>query len=78
MVSRIRYRSMKGLEMRRRRPFTILTTLLLVLLVVASNPSLFLLLFFFGYALSGLVRTLPAWQKRHPVETTEPATHGGH
>lgn len=78
MVSRIRYRSMKGLEMRRRRPFTILTTLLLVLLVVASNPRLVLLLFFFGYALSGIVRTLPAWQKRHPTETTEPATHGGH
>ena len=78
MVSRIRYRSMKGLEMRRRRPTTILTTLLLVLLVVYSHPSLFMLLFSFGYALSGVVRTLPAWQRRHPTETIEPLAPGGH
>ena len=76
MVSKIRYRSMKGLEMRRRRPFTILTTLLLVFLVVASYPILFLFLFFFLYALSGMVRSLPAWQKRHPVDTTEQPSPG--
>ena len=76
MVSRIRYRSLKGLEMRRRRPFTVLTTLLLVLLVVASHPSFFLFLFFFGYAVSGILRLLPAWQKRHPVETTEQPAPG--
>lgn len=71
MVSRIRYRSLKGLEMRRRRPATILTTLLLVLIVVASQPSLFLFVFFLSYAASGVVRTLPFWQRRHPTETTE-------
>ena len=76
MVSRIRYRSLKGLEMRRRRPTTILTTLLLVLLIVASHPSFFLFFFFFAYALSGIVRMLPAWQKRHPVETTEQPAPG--
>ncbi len=71
MVSKLRYRSLKGLELRRRQPFTLLTTLLLVFLVMASQPSLFLLLFFTLYALSGIVRTLPAWQRRHPVETAE-------
>jgi CDP-diacylglycerol--serine O-phosphatidyltransferase len=71
MVSRIRYRSLKGLEMRRRRPATILTTLLLVLIVVASQPSLFLFVFFLSYAASGVVRALPFWQRRHPAETTE-------
>ncbi len=71
MVSKIRYRSLKGLELRKRRPFTIMTTLLLVLLVVASHPSFFLFVFFLLYAASGIVRALPAWQKRHPVETTE-------
>ncbi len=76
MVSRIRYRSLKGLEMRRRKPFTILTTLLLVLLVVASHPSLFLFAFFFLYALSGLVRLLPAWQRRHPVEIADQPAPG--
>ncbi|MBI4537636.1 MAG: CDP-diacylglycerol--serine O-phosphatidyltransferase [candidate division NC10 bacterium] len=71
MVSRIRYRSLKGLEVRRRRPFTILTTLLLVLLIVASHPSLFLFLAFVGYALSGPVRILPIWRRRHPAELSE-------
>jgi len=78
MVSRLRYRSLKGLEMRRRKPFTILTTLLLVLLVVASHPSLFLFAFFFLYAMSGLVRLLPAWQKRHPVEIADQPAPGKH
>ena len=78
MVSRIRFRSMKGLELRKRRPFTILTSLLLILLIVASNPSLFLFAFFVAYALSGVVRTLPAWQRRHPVETTEHPAPGPH
>ena len=76
MVSKIRYRSMKGLEMRRRRPFTVLTTLLLVFLVVASYPIPFLFLFFFLYAGSGIVRLLPAWQKRHPVDATEQPSPG--
>jgi len=76
MVSRIRYRSMKGLEMRRRRPFTILTTLLLVLLVVASHPSLFLFLFFVAYAVSGIVRSMPAWQRRHPIDNIEQPAPG--
>ena len=78
MVSRIRYRSLKGLEMRRRRPATILTTLLLVLIVVASQPILFLFLFFFLYAASGVVRALPFWQRRQPAETIEqPAPASG-
>lgn len=78
MVSKIRYRSLKGLEMRRRKPFTIMTTLLLILLVVASHPSLFLFVGFFLYAASGIVRAMPAWQKRHPVETTEESAPGKH
>jgi CDP-diacylglycerol---serine O-phosphatidyltransferase len=76
MVSRIRYRSLKGLDMRRRRPFTILTSLLLALLIVASHPSLFLFLLFSLYAVSGIVRMLPFWQRRHPVESTEQPVSG--
>ena len=78
MVSRIRYRSLKGLEMRKRRPSTILTTLLLVLVIVASNPILFLFVFFLLYAFSGIVRMLPFWQRRHPIETTEQPAPGKH
>jgi CDP-diacylglycerol--serine O-phosphatidyltransferase len=76
MVSKLRYRSLKGLEMRKRRPFTIMTTLLLVLLIVASHPSLFLFLFSFLYAVSGIVRALPAWQRRHPADSTEQPAPG--
>jgi CDP-diacylglycerol---serine O-phosphatidyltransferase len=76
MVSKIRYRSLKGLEMRRRRPFTIMTTLLLVLLIVASHPSLFLFLFSFLYAASGIARALPAWQRQHPADSTEQPAPG--
>ena len=76
MVSRIRYRSLKGLDVRRRRPSTILTPLLLALVIVASNPILFSFVFFVLYALSGIVRMLPYWQRRHPVETTEQPAHG--
>lgn len=73
MVSRVRYRSLKGLEVRRRRPFTILTTLLLALLIVASHPTLVLFLAFVGYALSGPIRTLPFWRKRQPMDASEQA-----
>jgi CDP-diacylglycerol--serine O-phosphatidyltransferase len=76
MVSKVRYRSLKGLEVRKRRPFTIMTTLLLVLLIVASHPSLFLFVSFSLYAASGIVRAVPAWQKRHPMETTEQPAPG--
>jgi hypothetical protein len=55
-----------------------MTTLLLVLLVVASHPSFFLFVFFVLYATSGMVRAVPAWQKRHPTETTEQPTSGPH
>jgi CDP-diacylglycerol--serine O-phosphatidyltransferase len=78
MVSRFRYRSAKGLEMRQRKPHTILPMLLLVLLVVASHPILFLFLFFFVYALSGILRLLPAWQRRHPVEIRDQPAPGAH
>ncbi|HTU00601.1 MAG TPA: CDP-diacylglycerol--serine O-phosphatidyltransferase, partial [Candidatus Sulfotelmatobacter sp.] len=78
MVSRVRYRSLKGLEMRRRRPFTVLTTLLLVFLIVASHPSLFLFLGSFLYAISGILRLLPAWQRRHPVEIRDQPAPSSH
>jgi CDP-diacylglycerol--serine O-phosphatidyltransferase len=78
MVSRIRYRSLKELEMRKRRPVAILTLLLLALIVVASNPSLFLFILCALYAASGPLRLLPIWAKRRPADTTEhpvPDTH---
>jgi CDP-diacylglycerol--serine O-phosphatidyltransferase len=78
MVSRFRYRSLKELDVRKRRPFAILTTLLLVLIVVASHPRLFLFLAFLLYAASGPVRALPFWSRAHPTETPEQLTSGKH
>ncbi|MFQ5846472.1 MAG: CDP-diacylglycerol--serine O-phosphatidyltransferase [Candidatus Methylomirabilales bacterium] len=64
MVSKIRYRSLKEIDISRRHPFTILFSLLLAMLVVAWKPSLLLSGFFFLYALSGFLRYLPLVRRR--------------
>ncbi|MFQ5881537.1 MAG: CDP-diacylglycerol--serine O-phosphatidyltransferase [Candidatus Methylomirabilales bacterium] len=64
MVSKIRYRSLKEIDISRRHPFTILISLLLAMLIVASEPSLLLFAFFFLYTLSGLLRYLPFGRRR--------------
>jgi CDP-diacylglycerol---serine O-phosphatidyltransferase len=66
MVSRLRYRSLKGLDVKKRRPGTIFTTLLLVLVVVASHPTFFLFLGFLVYAASGPLRMIPMRRRRQP------------
>ena len=70
MVSRLRYRSLKGIEIKKRQPFTLLIGLTLVVLVIASEPSLVVFSFFFCYALSGVVRSIPLIKRRvaEPVE----------
>ena len=66
MVSRLRYRSLKGIEIKKRQPFTLLIGLTLVVLVIASEPSLLVFSFFFCYALSGIVRSIPLVKRRVP------------
>lgn len=70
MVSRLRYRSLKGIEIKKRQPFTLLIGLTLVVLVIASEPSLVAFLLFSLYALSGVVRTVLPVKRRvsEPVE----------
>jgi len=68
MVSRIRYRSMKGLDLNRARPPSTLKGifLLMVLLTIAlaARPRWVLFYAFLGYALSGPVRHLYlAWRR---------------
>jgi len=70
MVSKVRYRSLKGIDIKKRRPFTILIGLTLGLLVIASQPSLLLFAAFFYYAASGLWRYLPL-PKRKPHSVGE-------
>ncbi len=71
MVSKIRYRSLKEIDIARRHPVTILVTLLLAMLIIASQPSLLLFGFFFLYALSGFLRYLPFRHKRIPLDLGE-------
>ncbi|MBI2877794.1 MAG: CDP-diacylglycerol--serine O-phosphatidyltransferase [Candidatus Tectomicrobia bacterium] len=58
MVSNIRYRSFKQIELRKRRPFHLLVVLLLAILVIAAIPQVMLFLLFLTYALSGPVEFL--------------------
>jgi len=71
MVSRLRYRSLKGVELRQRRPATVLFALLLALLLLAAEPVLLLFGTFLAYALSGLARTLPYLRRTSPAEQGE-------
>ncbi len=58
MVSRLRYRSLKGIEIRRRQPFALLLGLTLFLLLIASQPSVVLFAGSLVYAASGPFRLL--------------------
>ncbi len=71
MVSKVKYRSLKEIDISRRHPFTILISVVLAMLVIASEPNLLLFSFFFLYALSGFLRYLPLWRKRVPVDLGE-------
>lgn len=53
MVSTIRYRSLKQLKLRQKRPFHTLVFILFVLLIVAAEPRIMLFVIFFGYVVSG-------------------------
>ncbi len=53
MVSNLRYRSFKKLQLRERKPFHLLVGSVLLLIVVAAFPHLSLFLALFAYALSG-------------------------
>jgi CDP-diacylglycerol--serine O-phosphatidyltransferase len=75
MVSRLRYRSLKGIEIKKRQPFALLIGLTLVVLIIASEPSMVAFSFFSLYAFSGVVRTLPPI-KRRVAERMEHATGG--
>ncbi len=76
MVSRIRYRSLKGIELKRVWPASALTgmSILVMLLVVAlrARPQWVLFYAFLGYALSGPVRYLVVAGRRARGHAEEP------
>ncbi|MFQ5839541.1 MAG: CDP-diacylglycerol--serine O-phosphatidyltransferase [Candidatus Methylomirabilales bacterium] len=71
MVSRVRYRSPKEIDFRRRRPVSMLLTLFLIILIMAIEPTLALFASFLGYTLSGLIRQLPFVRRRSGVEAVD-------
>lgn len=60
MVSSLRYRSLKEIDFKKRRPFGILVTASLFIFVVASEPQITLFIMGFSYILSSPVKKLRA------------------
>ena len=78
MVSNIRYFSIKGLDLFRRKPFRTLVLLILCIVVVVAEPEITLFSIFALYVLSGPAALLALhWKrriaKRAPGEQTTPS-----
>jgi CDP-diacylglycerol--serine O-phosphatidyltransferase len=67
MVSNIRYRSFKDLDLRHRVPFVAVLLLVLIFAFVSIDPPQVLFALFFGYALSGPVNSLIFLRKRKQI-----------
>jgi CDP-diacylglycerol--serine O-phosphatidyltransferase len=63
MVSTIRYRSFKDLDLRKRRPIRVLLPIALVTIFIGYRPSLALPLFACSFALSGPLARAAGWAK---------------
>ena len=64
MVSNIRYRSFKDLDLRNRVPFVSVLLLVLTFAFISIDPPQVLFAMFFGYVVSGPVNSLVFWRKR--------------
>ena len=68
MISKVRYRSFKEIDLRRRVPWIVVILVALVYFAIAGYPSAVALFLSFAYLLSGLVpRLRPAGQKEPRV-----------
>jgi CDP-diacylglycerol--serine O-phosphatidyltransferase len=67
MVSNVRYRSFKDLDLRNKVPFVAVLLLVLSFAFVSIDPPQVLFTLFFGYALSGPVNTLLFLRKRKQI-----------
>ncbi len=73
MVSNVRYRSFKDLDLKGKVPFVSILAVVLVFVLVSIDPPQVLLLVFAGYALSGPVVTLITLRRRRAER--RPASH---
>jgi CDP-diacylglycerol--serine O-phosphatidyltransferase len=67
MVSTIRYRSFKDLDLRGRVPFVAVLLLVLIFAFVSIDPPQVLFALFFGYALSGPINSVVFIRKRRQL-----------
>jgi len=72
MISTIRYRSFKDLDLKRRRPAWILPAIAVVFAIIAYRPALALLTIAVAFAASGPIARIVAFLRRKPAA---PAFH---
>jgi CDP-diacylglycerol--serine O-phosphatidyltransferase len=70
MISTIRYRSFKDLDLRRRRPAWILPLIAAIFVVIGFEPRIALLSIALAFAVSGPASKLLALLRRRPAEGT--------
>ncbi len=73
MISTIRYRSFKDLDLKRRRPLWVLPLIAVVFVVIAFRPTLSLLALTLAFAASGPVAKLAGFFRRKHAGTQEAA-----
>lgn len=64
MVSNVRYRSFKDLDLKGRVPFFVILLVVLVFAIISTDPSRILWLIFIAYAASGPLQALWRWRQR--------------
>lgn len=75
MISKVRYRSFKNIDLRQRQPYTLVALMALVILLIAADPQWVLLLTATLYVASGPTeRLIGQWQqrRRRDAERAEP------
>ncbi len=74
MVSTVRFRSFKTIDLRARRSYTVLVLIALVLFGLASHPRWALPVLAYGYLLSAFVEMAVQRLRRRTPESAEPGT----
>lgn len=77
MVSKVRYRSFKELELKSRIRWIMVSMMALVYLLVATSPRLVLLALSFSYLLSGLFPRLSSHARQEAHAARADGRHGG-
>lgn len=75
MVSNVRYRSFKDLDLKGKVPFVAILVVVLVFVLISIDPPQVLFVVFVGYALSGPVVTLLTLRRRRAERKAQSAQH---